>query len=375
VHGSELARSLPGRRYTDADVFGAELERIFARSWVHVGRSDRVGRPGDYVCPTVGGEGLIIARGPDGSARAFFNVCPHRGTRLCDVDSAGNAAWFRCPYHLWRFDPSGRLISAPMLAELEAAGFDRASGGLRPVRLQELHGSLWVSLASEPAPLAEQVERTIRRRFGQLDTFQRYGMERLATGAAREYEVAANWKLVVENFMECTHCGPIHPDLCRLVPAFRSGRASYHGGEAGVELAPEVDAFTMTGRSSRPPLPTLAAGDHRRFHALVLLPNVLLVLVPDHAVLLTLFPIAPARTRIRCEWLFDPDELARDPNTVGDAVELFDRINRQDWAVLERTQLGVGSRAFAHGGVLAPSEAQIVDFYDFVRERLDGAAP
>jgi len=367
---SRITETLSGHYYTDPAIFDAEMASIFSELWVCVGRADRVQSPGDYFCPTVGAESLIVTRGEDGRARAFFNTCPHRGTQICDAERSGHARTFQCPYHLWTFDTAGRLIGAPMLSKLEAAGWDRGAGGLRPVALEELYGSLWVNLAETPSSLVEQVNRTILARFGDLETFGRYGFEGLALGASREYDVRANWKLAVENFLECTHCAPLHPDLCRLVPTFRSGDASYHGGANGAELGTGIDAFSMTGAASRRPLPGLVREDLRRFHALVFLPNVLVVLVADHVVLIELFPIASDRTRVRCEWLFDPSAVTGDPATLDDAVVLFDTINRQDWAILERTQLGVTSRGFARGGILAPTEIQIHTFDAFVLERL-----
>ena len=364
-------RTLAGRYYADPAIFDAELRTIFASSWINIGRFDRLASPGDYFVVALGRESVIVVRGRDGQPRAFFNTCPHRGTQLCDPDSHGNARSFQCPYHAWSFNTCGELVAAPMLADLEATGWQRAQGNLRQVHLEAHLGSLWLSFSDDPPALASHLRAVIAGRFEQPATFDRYGIDRLVIGAVREYEVAANWKLMIENFLECTHCAPLHTDFIRLIPSYRSGRANLHGGDGGVELGPGIDGFTWTGRASRPPLPTLRREDHRRFHSFTIFPNVMVVLMPDQVMLFDIFPLAHDRTRVRVEWLFDRAVIEQDPGSLEDTVPLFDKINREDWVLLERTQRGVASRGFARGGVLAPTEIQITAFHDYVLANLE----
>jgi glycine betaine catabolism A len=173
---------------------------------------------------------------------------------------------------------------------------------------------------------------------------------------------------VLENFMECYHCGPMHPELCQLLPGFRSGK-TYADGDAAT-LAENAQAFTITGKASRPHLPGLQPGDLRRYYGIVLLPNVLLNLLDDHLVVHTLHPVAPDRTSIVCEWLFDAQAMAQPDFDPMDAVEIFDIVNRQDWEVCELAQLSMSSRAFKHGGVYVPAERHIRELADFVLEKL-----
>jgi Rieske 2Fe-2S family protein len=233
---------------------------------------------------------------------------------------------------------------------------------------------MWLCFADDPPALASHLRTVIAGRFDQPATFERYGVERLAIGAVREYEVAANWKLMIENFLECTHCAPVHPDFIRLIPSYKSGRSNLHGGDAGVELGPGIDGFTWTGQASRPPLPTLRPEDHRRFHSFTIFPNVMVVLMPDHVLMFQIFPLAHDRSRVRVEWLFDRAVVEHAASSLDDTVPLFDKINREDWVLLERTQRGMASRGFARGGVLGPSELQITAFHHFVLTNLGHAS-
>lgn len=361
-----IVRSLPGRYYADPGIYQRERDRIFARLWIYGGHIDQLAEPGSILNPTIADESILIVRGQDREIRAFYNVCPHRGARLATGDNAQCTKLLQCPYHAWSFALDGRLAASPMLDDLEARGFDRSAYGLRPIAVDVWHGMIWINLDAAPPPLAPQLQASVESRFGDAPTFERYTLESLRHVAARDYVVATNWKLVIENFMECTHCGPMHPDLVRLVPAFRTGKASYHNGGQGVMLAPGAEAFSMSEQARYPRLSGLLVEDMRRFHAFVIRPNVMMVLVHDHVVVFRLLPLGPDRTHIRCQWLFDPAAVAPPYFDPSDAVTLFDTVNRQDWEVLEQTQAAMGSRAFEHGGILGPSEEHLREFDDYV---------
>jgi Rieske 2Fe-2S family protein len=168
--------------------------------------------------------------------------------------------------------------------------------------------------------------------------------------------------------MECYHCAPMHPELVRLLPAFRSGATQEYG--LGTRLADDAEALTASGRAPAPPFPGLAPGHERHYYGMVVRPNVFLNLLPDHVIVHTLTPLSPDRSRVTCDWLFDRAVVGRPGFDPADTVEVFDRVNRQDWEVCEWVQAGVRSRAFADGGVYVPIERHIRGFNDFVLAQL-----
>jgi Rieske 2Fe-2S family protein len=176
-------------------------------------------------------------------------------------------------------------------------------------------------------------------------------MERLRCAERRVYDVRANWKLVIQNYSECLHCPVAHPLLSRH-SHYMSGdnepaQPTWLGGR--MDLREGVESLTLDGSTRRAPLPGLDAGDRRRVYYYAILPNLLLNLHPDYVLTFALWPQAPDRTRIVCEWLFDPEEMRRPGFDPRDAVDFWEVTNREDWALSDRAQLGIASRAYQPG--------------------------
>ena len=358
--------TLPGRYYYDPAIFELELENIFSRMWVCVGRADTISKPGAYRVVSLGRESVIVVRNREGVLNAFLNVCRHRGAQLCPEASGQLKGSIQCRYHAWTYGLDGRLIGAPNV--MSDRLFDRAAFGLLPVALEVWEGFIYLTLAEHPAPVSEQLNPVILERFGTYEPFARYGIDCLKVGRSITYDIQANWKLLIENFMECYHCSPMHPELCDLLPGFRSGK-SYAGGDAAT-LAEGIEAFSITGKASRPPLKGLRLEDARKYYGEVLLPNLLINLLGDHVVAHTVWPLAPNRSLVVCDWLFEAELAAAPDFDPLDAVEIFDIVNKQDWEVCELTQRSMASRAFKNGGVYAPNEHHIRAFADFILEKL-----
>jgi len=353
-------RTLPGRYYHDPAIYAREQETLFRNSWVCVGRADTIPAEGDYVLAEVGGESVLALRDRAGTLRAHLNVCRHRGARLCTAARGRLHATLQCRYHAWTYGLDGRLIGAPNMKE--DPSFDPARYGLVPVALELWEGLVWVNLAPQPAPLSDQLGILYAR-------FAHYRIGALVVGATIEYDLRSNWKVVVENFSECYHCAVMHPELSAQVPSFKSGVVTGHDG-GGAAFADGVESLTMTGTTRRPPLPGLASEDLRTYYGDVLRPNVFLNLQPDYVVIHRLRPEGPDRTRVTCDWLFDPAVMAGPDFDPSDAVDFWDLVNRQDWEVCELAQLGSSSLAFRDGGVYAPVERHIRRFNDYVLDHL-----
>jgi phenylpropionate dioxygenase-like ring-hydroxylating dioxygenase large terminal subunit len=359
--------TLPGKYYYDPAIYEQEQEKIFECMWVCIGRAETIPpKPGAYQVVTVGRESVIVVRNREGVLQAFLNVCRHRGARLCSEATGQLKGSIQCRYHAWTYGLDGRLIGAPNVMSDEQ--FDRAAFGLLPVALEIWEGFIWLNLSDNPPSAASQLNPMVIQRFGSYERFSHWGVGELKVGKSISYDIKANWKLILENFMECYHCSPMHPELCDLLPGFRSGK-TYANGDAAT-FARGVEAFTMTGKASRPHLKGLQPDDLRLYYGEVLFPNILINLVDDHVVIHTIWPEGPDRSRVVCDWLFDPDVMAMPDFDPMDAVELFDIVNKQDWEVCELTQQGMSSRAFRSGGVYVPSEWHIRELADFILEKL-----
>ena len=335
-------RTLPGRYYTSPEIYAEEQERIFTARWICVGRAAEIPAAGDYVLRTIAGESVIVVRGRDGALRAFYNVCRHRGTRLCEEPRGRFSETIQCPYHAWTYAIDGQLIGAPHMSEVQ--GFDKREYPLHSVPLETWEGFVFVNLAGEPEPFARAFA-AVAGRFG------RFNLSALTAARRVDYEVAANWKLIFQNYSECLHCPVIHPGLAKLTP-YTSGENDLIDGPflgGYMVITKEGGSLTVSGRACGAPVGRLPAEDLNRVYFYSIFPNLLLSLHPDYVMFHTLWPDGPGRTRITCEWLFHPDAFAAPAFDPDDAVQFWDETNRQDWHICEQSHSGITSRAYVPG--------------------------
>jgi Rieske 2Fe-2S family protein len=342
------AYTLPQRYYASEEVFRAEAEQLFYGRWFCVGRAEHIPNPGDYFLAQIVDESLIVVRGrgrgrsAGDEIRAFFNVCRHRGTRICTEQRGQFAGSIQCPYHAWTYGLDGRLVAARSMRD--TPGFDRREYPLHSVALAEWEGFLFVNLAPEPEPFDVAFAPLIGK-------FNAWHMSGLRQAQRVEYDVRANWKMIIQNYSECYHCPVIHPALTQLSPP-TSGRNDMSAGPflgGYMTLNETIGSMTVDGRTVRPPIGAVSGEDLSRIYYYSIFPNTLLSLHPDYVMAHVLWPLGPGRTKVVCEWYFDPQAMAQPGFDPGDAVEFWDMTNRQDWHVCELSQLGVGSRAYRPG--------------------------
>jgi Rieske 2Fe-2S family protein len=339
------AALLPGRAYHDEAIFEHEQREWLGHDWVCVGRAEDAEEPGTWFQASVGGEPLLVVRGRDGVLRGFYNVCRHRGTAVVE-EPAGKAVRFQCPYHAWIYDLDGRLVRAKHTEELEDFSFD--GYGLVPVGLEVWQGFVFVNLDPDAAPLAAQLGDLVGpEQFGRFD----FSVLRLAHREV--YDVAANWKFIAENYSECYHCPGIHPQLNRLTPYDVGGDFEPDGQWQGgwMELVESAETMALRGgqRNGRPPMAGITELDERRILYYVVWPLMFLSIHPDYLLVHRLEPLAPGRTRVICDWLFEPATIAAPGFDPSDAVGFWDLTNRQDWHVCELQQQGTASRSWSSG--------------------------
>jgi glycine betaine catabolism A len=361
-----MERTLHRDYYLSDKVFRLEQERIFYREWFCAGREEDLARPGDYRVLDVAGESILVVRNREGRLVAHYNVCRHRGSRLVAEGCQGSlGATIRCPYHSWTYTLDGELRTAPFLEE--SGEFTKRDLRLFPVAVESWGGFYFLGLTPGDRP-----EYPLRDQLGPVpDRLCRYPLEQLQSGHRISYEVRANWKVVLENYNECYHCGPVHPELCRLVPAFKQRGGSELDWERGIPHREGAWTFTESGTSARRAFEGLNADEQVRHKGELIYPNFMLSLSADHVTAYTVWPRAPGHTTIICDFLFHPSEMAGPSFDPGDAVTFWDRVNRQDWAICENVQCGMGSRVFERG-YYAPMENASLDIRRYVAEKLGG---
>ncbi|HZY71019.1 MAG TPA: aromatic ring-hydroxylating dioxygenase subunit alpha [Thermoplasmata archaeon] len=362
------ARTPDGSVYGDPTVFSQEMERLFFRNWLCVGRAEQVPEPGEFFTQEVGSEGLAFVRGADGTLHGFYNTCRHRGTRILTEPRGRALAAITCPYHAWSYSLDGRLVGAGHTAEL--TNFRKEEFGLYPVRTETWGGFVWANLDAEAAPLRTSIG-------GFIDRVGAIPLADLRVGGRQTYEVEANWKIVVENFSECYHCAPVHPTLNRITP-YSSGENMNYFLRDGVRskvaggymtFARDFTSMVSSGYTKRPPLPGATESDRHRVSYYVLFPNTFLSVHPDYLMVHRTWPHGPERSTIENEFYFHPEAMAAPDFDPTDAVSLWDEINRQDWYVCELAQKGSRSRVW-HGGRYSEKEPLVHDFDRFYADQM-----
>jgi phenylpropionate dioxygenase-like ring-hydroxylating dioxygenase large terminal subunit len=242
--------SLPQDFYASEAVFKADFDTVISQKWIVAGHVSRIPNKGDYFLFKIGGEQIIVIRENADSVRAFFNVCRHRGSTICQAES-GNAPRLVCPYHAWTFGLDGRLISARLMPE----DFDKAANGLHACHIRVFYGLIFINM-SEGDPV--DFDAT----FGDMGPILDYhGIADARVAHSGSYPTTANWKLVVENFFECYHCVPSHPEFCSMhaadtLVAVGAGPSS-GPADAIASFAPNLKAWENSASALGRPIGTI----------------------------------------------------------------------------------------------------------------------
>jgi glycine betaine catabolism A len=326
----ESAAPLPPAAYLDEAVLAFDLAHVFGeRAWLCAGREDELAEPGAWLLAPVTREGILVVRGEGGVVRAFYNVCPHRGSTLVE-GASGCASRIVCPYHGFTFGLDGALVGG------RAAG-ERALPGLSPVRVAGWGGFLFVCLD----PGAETIEQALAGApswLGELPPLRRVRRAR--------WETRANWKLCVENFQEAHHFPCVHPALEALTPCERSGSVLGEGPwfTGIMDLAAGVETVSRSGRRGGRPF-VAPEGARRRVWDAHLFPGLMFSLQPDYLLTYCVHPRGVDRTEIVADTYVHA--ACPEDADLGEVLELWDGVNAEDRAICERQQVGVGSRGFS----------------------------
>jgi choline monooxygenase len=337
-----MIETLPYSWYTDADLLARERERLFAPSWQYAGHARQLAEPGSYFTLSSGDVPLVVVRDKEGVLRALLNVCRHRAAEV--VSGAGRCSTLQCHYHAWTYGLDGALRAAPR--SQDDPEFERDGLGLRPAQVDTWGPFIFVNADAAAAPLHDTL--------GELpDLLLRGGIDvdALAFHSRVTYSLEANWKIAVENYLECYHCPVAHPgfsDVVNVAPdAYR------------LERHPTFASHYAPARED--------ARQEGQFH--LVWPNLKVNVMPGRANLSIgpLWPVGPGRTEGFLDYFFPPDA---DAGWIADYMELDDQVGAEDRVLVESVQRGIRSGAFEHGRLMLPSEELIGEFQRWVARGL-----
>ena len=372
----KIEASIPASYYYDPQHYERELDVFWYRMWVVAAREEELPGPRHYRVVKIGPQSILILRDLEGRLRAFHNTCRHRGSILC-TEEAGRLPGRRivCPYHNWTYGLDGQLAATPR--RMETPDFELTDYPLFGVAVDTWGGFVFVNLAGDAAPPLAQALGDMPARF------KNYGFADLRIGKRIVLDVKANWKLLFENFAECFHCPPVHPELCEIVTGFwDAGAWGLHFDAAGNQLPearPRYKAgaatLTMDGTARIPPFKGLNAEERQQLYwSQMLRPNLFFNVQPDYINAHLMFPTGPESVRMVYDWLFEPRHLPLAEADLEHYVALWDITNRQDARNCEWQQQGLQSREFRHG-VYVPQEFDAHRFAEWVRAGLGVSAP
>jgi phenylpropionate dioxygenase-like ring-hydroxylating dioxygenase large terminal subunit len=337
------AETLPFSWYSDEEVLRRERSSIFARVWQYGGRAEQVAAPGSFLATDAGGIPIVVTRDQGGVLRAFLNVCRHRGAVL--LEGCGERNTIQCHYHAWTYELDGSLRTAPR-SEREAA-FDKAEWSLLPASVDTWGPFLFVNPDPDATPLAEHLGRLPEIMSRDID------VDALVFHSRVEFGANANWKIVVENFLECYHCATAHPGF--------SAEVDVHPDRYLLEAHPTFSAQFCKAK---------ATGEHGQFH--LLYPNTGINVFPGPANL-SIGPVAPngtGRTERYLDYFFAPD---LDEAWLEDFFAFDDQVGKEDTVLVESVHRGMAAGVLTEGRLLLNSEPLLAAFQGWLSERLDAA--
>ncbi|ERI07499.1 rieske [2Fe-2S] domain protein [Aneurinibacillus aneurinilyticus ATCC 12856] len=348
---SVMIKTIPYRLYTEPQVLKEEQEKIFARSWQFVGHSSQVQKQGDYFTCEVAGEPILVVRGKDDQVRAFYNVCPHRATKLEKTDE-GNKKILQCGYHGWTFNLDGSLYKAPNFKNADP--FCEGDACLRTIRLEMEASMIFVNLDDDALPLAESYGDF----FASLKDVEFLG--ELKKVWEKKRVIKANWKAFIDNYLECDHCPIAHPSFVSTLDMSQySIVACENYSVQGTIVKPDKQYGSVELNK--------AEFQGGRFYWLW--PNMMVTIYPGsgNMTVIQMVPIDHETTLGVYHVFFRDKNLTQEEK---DLLAFMEQVRDEDVELVELEQIGFRSRAFKEGR-FSPTEHGVRQFHDMIREALD----
>jgi len=376
----ERAQTLNPVAYRSGDYYPVELDRVWSKSWVCVGYTSQVAEPGDTLVSTVGEQPIFVVRDNDRALRGFFNVCRHRGSQLVERD--GKNKFIRCPYHAWGYGLDGKLLGTPYFKGLDVPEEDRAffdtsqvkefrkeDYPLLPVQVDTWGCFVFATLDPQTMPLSEWLGDLPQR-------FARYPLTELTVVGRKPFEIAANWKLIAENFMEYYHLPWVHPELTTVSGVKEHHRYQGPGMYTGMSTSPLTRNPESALDNDLPAMPGLDATEANSAYWIWMFPNIALFLLPNHLFTLLLRPNGFGRTIESADLLAHPTALAAPDGArkLAALSDYWDMVNKQDILAVERVQAGIRASAYPGGRMCFRFEEPIHRFQNMVIDRMTGVS-
>ena len=367
---TERALGITPQAYHSREFYDLEKRQVFARNWVVACLAEQVQNPGDTALAAVADQSVIVARGDDGQLRAFYNVCRHRGTRLCAEGGRVNKH-FVCPYHGWAYNLRGDCIGTPLFDKganrREIAmhdvshlhNFDKKDYGLLPVRVAQWGFLVFVCL-DEDAPGLDAVVGDLPQRL------RNYKMDEWRSLRAKEYRIRCNWKLLFENAVEYYHLPWVHERLAKTSKVSDHHRWQGEGMYCGICTSP-VTATDDSGWLAMKPLAGLSPSERISGYFFGVFPNIIVFVMPSHAFVILAQPQSADFT-VEQTWLIaHPSCVAGASDAdIDDTMAFWDEVNREDVDICQRVQQGVQTAAYPGGRMCYHFEEPVHRFQNMI---------
>jgi len=334
------SKTLPRKFYTEPDILNQEFKKIFHNNWVCIGRDSDLTTKGQYITIQLGSESIIVLKSNKDKIKAFFNVCRHRGTRICNSNEGKFSKTIQCPYHGWTYDLNGKLIGSPLMEAVN--DFNKSDYPLFPIKIKQWKGFLFINLNENPRNLNE----TFKPINNLLHSWE---LKNLCVIDKKRYAVNCNWKLIIQNYCECYHCPMIHPQLAEIHNYLGGKNNLYSGPFLGgyMNFNSDKESITPSGKYCCPPIKGIKGRDLHRVYYYSLFPNMLLSLHPEYVMYHTVWPNGVDKCIVNCSWLFLEENANNHKNSIYEAIDFWDKTNKQDWEICEYSQLGINSKKYS----------------------------
>jgi choline monooxygenase len=350
----ERAATIPNTWYSDPGIFEAERQLVFGDTWQVVGRVDQVRESGSFFTTELAGEPILVVRDDEGVLRGFFNVCRHRAAQVIN-EAEGKVTKLRCRYHGWTYDLSGRLRGTPEFDGV--ADFRREDNGLVPIDVAEWGPLVGVNLGEPSATLEEYLSPLPQRSLG-------LGLDRLRFAGRRDYRLACNWKVFVDNYLDGGyHINTVHPGLAGVIDY--SQYRTEIAGQTSVQISPLKSNPSKNGSDG---VAQVRTGDAAYYWWVF--PNFMMNLYQGVMDTNLVLPLGTDSCRVIMDFYFDQTEGLEAKRFIEQSIEVGHQIQLEDVGICEEVQRGLSSRSFSTGRFSVKREAAGYYFHQLLARRL-----